>query len=221
MTPGPERTSNARISGVIAAVTLAVTAAIVVVVPQIAVSLTDPDPVSPRPGDQVMFDGPNVAIARPVGPGVTIVEAAPLIGPGPGAQLPRPGTEQPPDLDAARQQVEESLTTLFSGKNGRDVRLSAVDDRSNVDSAMDAVRKQYPEASDSSEPEMAELVFTDASNASFLFRLRYVGAPMLPTRVGTARLVDGRWLITRATLCEVMSAAGHPCSPPAAEPPSS
>ena len=214
-----QRTSNARISGVIAGVTLAVTGAIVVVVPRVAVSLTSPEPVATAVGPDV-FAGPNgfVGAPRRVPPGVTIVGPGVAVGGAPGVQLPPPGPEQPADPDAARSEVEQALLTLFSGKNPREVRLTGVDDRSNVDSAMDAVRKQYPEASDTTEPEMAELVFTDPSNASFLFRLRYTGAPLLPSRVGTARLVDGRWLVTRSTLCEVMSAAGHPCEPPAATP---
>ena len=216
VTAVPERTSSARIGVVIAAGALVATAVVVVVGPSLATSFTRTEPLEANQNRGAVLVG-RAAMVEVVPPEATIVAAAPIGARPPTAvvDLPPPGAEQPADGEAAKQQVREALTTLFSGKNPREVRLTAVDDRSNVDAAMDAVRKQFPEASDSSEPELAELVFTDASSASFLFRLRYVGAPLLPARVGTARLVDGRWLITRSTLCDVMSAAGHACGPPA------
>lgn len=208
----PQRTTNGRIIGYIAAATLVLTAIVVVVVPPMATRLTGP------PAESRRADGGWVPLAegaaRPVPmPPLGVVNSAPQ-----GPALPPPGEQQPEDPEASRAEVEEALKTLFSGTNPREVRLTALDDPSNLDDAMDAVRERYPEASDTSEPEMAELVFTDASTASFLFRLRYVGAPLLPARIGTARLVDGRWMITRSTLCEVLSAAGSTCDAPAPPP---
>jgi hypothetical protein len=203
----PERTSNARISGIIAVVTIAAVGTIVFVVPPLATRLTTTTKASTARPNGIFVSGPSAGPDRaPLAVAVTVVGPAPST-----PSLPPPGVEQPPEPEAARVQVREALTTLFSGTNDRQTRLTAVDDRTNVDAAMDQVRKQYPEASDSSEPEMADLVFTDAANASFLFRLRYVGAPLLPSRMGTARLVDGRWLITRSTLCDVLSSAGATC----------
>ena len=108
------------------------------------------------------------------------------------------------------------MTTVFSGTNERETRLSAVDDPTNLDQAMSDARERYPEATVTSEVEVGEIVFTDATTAAFFFRLRYTGAPLLPTRVGTAHLVGEQWLVTRQTLCEVLSAAGATCPPTAA-----
>lgn len=204
--PGGGRASNARVGGVVAGVALALTAVIVVVVPPLAESLTRP--AASGGGGVDAFGGRGWVAAAPIAP----VEV-------PRATLPPAGELQPEDPVAARAQVEEALVTLFSGSNPREVRLTGLDDATAVEEAMDTVRKNYPEASDTSTPELAELVFTDAANASFLFQLRYVGAPLLPARVGTARLVEGRWLITRATLCEVLSAAGATCGPLPPPPP--
>jgi len=205
-----QRTGNGRIVAGIAVATLVVTALVVVVVPPLATRWTAPAPTSSGPPN-----GGWTAVAGPPMP----VPVPPAAMPAPqGPALPPPGAQQPEDPDGARRQVEEALTTVFSGANPREVRLSALDDPSNMDQAMDEVRERYPEASTTSEPEMAELVFTDAGNASFLFRLRYVGAPLLPARIGTARLVDGRWMISRSTLCDVLSAAGSTCASPAPPP---
>ena len=205
--PGDGRASNAKVGGVVAGAALALTALIVVVVPPMAESLTRP--AAGGGGGQARFG--NGGWAAP--PPVVATIAAPEV------TLPPAGELQPEDPAAARAQVEEALRTLFSGSNPREVRLTGLDDATAVEEAMDTVRRNYPEASDTTTPELADLVFTDASNASFLFQLRYVGAPLLPARVGTARLVDGRWLITRATLCEVLSAAGAACGPLPPPPP--
>jgi hypothetical protein len=200
--PSGGRASNTRIGGIVAGVTLALTAVIVVAVPPLAESLTRP--AATGAGARAVEFGGGGWVA---GPPAAVAIARPEM------TLPPPGELQPEDPVAARAQVEEALRTLFSGSNPREVRLSGLDDPSGVEEAMDAVRRNYPEASDTSTPELADLVFTDATSASFLFQLRYVGAPLLPARVGTARLVEGRWLITRATLCEVLSAAGAACGP--------
>lgn len=204
--PGGGRASNAKVGGIVAGAAVVLTAVIAVVVPPLAESLTRP--AANGAGGPQAFGGRGWVAGAPIAP----VEA-------PRPTLPPVGEQQPEDPVAARAQVEEALRTLFSGANSREVRLSRLDDPTGVEDAMDTVRRNYPEASETSTPELADLVFTDASNASFLFQLRYTGAPMLPARVGTARLVDGRWLITRATLCEVLSSAGASCAEVPPSPP--
>lgn len=208
----PQRTSNRRIVGYIAAATMAATTAVVVVVPSLATSWTEPAGSTRSDGGWVGVAGGPVAVAGPVPPMPTVASGPPV------PVLPPPGEQQPESVEGARAQVDEALRTVFGGTNPRPVRLSRLDDPSNLDEAMDDVRSRYEEASNTSEAEMAELVFTDATSASFLFRLRYVGAPLLPARIGTARLVDGQWMITRSTLCDVLSAAGATCASPAPPP---
>ena len=211
----PPRVSNGRVTGVIAVITLVLTIVIVSFGPTVAESISGPASSSGRVsgGASATIVVPGVPKPIPMIVPAKGEMVAPAIAVPEGPTLPAPGVEQPADPDGARAAILAAMETLWGGENPREVRLSVLDDPTNLDATMDEVRARYEEASASTVPELGDVVFTDASNASFLFRLRYVGAPLLPTRIGTARLIDGRWLITRATLCEVLSQGGSTCPP--------
>lgn len=204
------RTSNTRIAAYIAGVTVVLTVIVILLVPPIADRFTAPTKAQSAEGGWMGAPGLQAPRAVVIGQ-AEAVAAVPAVPPAPAAPaLPAPG-EQPPDVTGAREAVRIALETVFSGDNPREVRLSAVDDPSNLDAAMAKAREAYTEASTTSEAEIGEIVFTDPTHASFLFRLRYTGAPLLASRLGSAVLVGDRWFITRSTLCEVLAQAGATC----------
>ena len=203
-----ERTSNARIAAYIAGATVLLSAAVVLVVPAIADRFTAPTKTT----SSSMDGGGWVGVAPGAAPPPVVAIAEPAVTTEVVPSLPEPG-EQPADVAAATDAIRVSLETVFGGANSRAVRLSAVDDASNLDDAMGTAAKLYAEATKTLEAEMGEIVFTDPTHASFLFRLRYTGAPLLPSRKGSAVLVGDRWLITRSTLCDVLAIAGATCGP--------
>jgi hypothetical protein len=203
------RTSNTRIAAYIAGVTVVLTAIVVLLVPPIADRFTAPTKAQSAEGGWMGAPGLQAPRAVVIGQ-AEAVAAVPAVPPAAAPALPAPG-EQPADVAAAREAVRIALETVFSGDNPREVRLSAIDDASNLDAAMAQAREAYTEASTTSEAEIGEIVFTDPTHASFLFRLRYTGAPILASRLGSAVLVGDRWFITRSTLCEVLAQAGATC----------
>jgi hypothetical protein len=130
----------------------------------------------------------------------------------PGPPLAPPG-EQPADPEAARAAVRAAYEQAWNHTSTRGQKLAAIHDTRGVESAMERAAAAYGTAVGSTVVEVGEIVFTSPVQAQLHFRLNYAGAPGLGNRLGSAVLVDGRWLVTRATYCEILSIAGAACGP--------
>jgi hypothetical protein len=130
----------------------------------------------------------------------------------PGPPLAPPG-EQPADPEAARAAVRAAYEQAWNHTSTRGQKLAAIHDTRGVESAMERAAAAYGTAVGSTVVEVGEIVFTSPVQAQLHFRLNYSGAPGLGNRLGTAVLVDGRWLVSRGTYCEILSIAGAACGP--------
>jgi hypothetical protein len=127
-------------------------------------------------------------------------------------QPPTPG-EQPADRAAADRAVRAAFATAFThAPAGKPYEaLTAVEDGETLHGALDQLGKNFPQAVDTATVRTDQVVFTDPRTAVVRFTLSYTGGAEYGTRNGTAKLIDGRWLVTRDTYCPVLSFGGASC----------
>jgi hypothetical protein len=130
----------------------------------------------------------------------------------PAPPLPPPGQEQPADPAWALDQIRRAYTQFWSSGLPRAEKLDWLTDPLGVEDAMARAAENYPQATASTTVEVGDIVFLSRVQAQLHFRLVYKGAPSLGHRTGQAAYVDGRWKVTRATACELLSTAGASCT---------
>ena len=127
-------------------------------------------------------------------------------------RLPAPGAEQPADPAAARAAVEAAWSTVFMSPLADDGALDAVDDPGGVAAARADLAGRYPPGTlEGTVNRITDLVFTDAATAIVQYRIQ---VPKLgydrSGDLGEVRLVDGRWKVSRATVCGLYAQAARP-----------
>lgn len=130
--------------------------------------------------------------------------------PPPPPPLPEPG-EQPDDPAAADAAVRQVVQDVF-GPETPDALERSVDDPAGLAEGRERLKERYPEQSTgNSEYEVADLVFTSPTQAVFQFRAVIPNYATLPWLTGSARVVDGEWMLTRDTVCTLYRLGGVTC----------
>lgn len=126
--------------------------------------------------------------------------------------LPEPG-EQPADPDAARTAIEQRFASLYGDGATEEMRRDMLDDPSGIEDVVDQlVENGFGEEAATSGVTVEDLVFVSPTEAVFSYRLDASGIDW-GLQYGRAKFVDGRWKITRGTLCQDLEKAGAVCPP--------
>jgi len=127
--------------------------------------------------------------------------------------LPAAGAEQPADPAAAEAEIEANFDSLYGNPDDDVDRSNVIDDSSGLDVVMDQLRDNgFGDEAESAAVTIQELVFTSPEEAVFRYTLT-TPAANFGGQIGRARLLDGTWKITRATLCQDLAKAGATCPP--------
>jgi len=132
------------------------------------------------------------------------------------ADAPDPGDEGkvPGDTAAAEAAVRSAFVVLYDGARPMPDRLAAVDDPRGVDDALKAASEgELALQLANTKATVSEVRFTSAATAEVRYSVLVNGEPLVDDAAGAARLVDGRWKVTRATICANLEDAGSPCPP--------
>ncbi len=132
------------------------------------------------------------------------------------ADAPEPGDEGelPADSDAAEAEVRTAFVVLYDGARPFRDRLAVVDDPRGVEEALRAASEgELALQLANTKGTVSEVHFTSSSTASVRFSVLASGELLVPDGTGAARLVDGEWKVTRATVCANLEEAGSPCPP--------
>ncbi|MCO5313047.1 MAG: hypothetical protein M9952_08960 [Microthrixaceae bacterium] len=120
------------------------------------------------------------------------------------------GDSAPSDDD--RLAVVRAFTTVYDASQPLSERLLSVDDPSGVDLALQAI-----EAGPNGElvkqvvVSVNDVKFPTANSATVIYTIVVPGADPVPGRNGGAKLIDGAWKVTRATVCGDLAAVGGSC----------
>ncbi len=131
-------------------------------------------------------------------------------------KLPPVSGLRPPDPAAAKAEIHLAMRTIYDkGKAADPTRVDLIDDPSGIQFALDHVREfDTDKRLDKFKLEFGELVFLTDVEASFLYTIS-IGeqGEIYYHQFGRARLIDGRWKVTRATYCQDIAHVGWNCGP--------
>jgi hypothetical protein len=128
-------------------------------------------------------------------------------------KLPKPG-KQPADPAAAEKQVRQAFQEAFTAKpagTDPDAGLAFIEDGDTLHDAVAQVRQNFPQASATITVKTGAIVFTDPTTAIVQFTTEYSGGAPYSATNGRAILRDGKWLVSTATYCGLLSWGGATC----------
>ncbi len=134
--------------------------------------------------------------------------------PPPPPSLPSPGSEQPDDVQAAKDGVTQVYETVYTHGFESPGDGTYVEDGTYLATLGAQVKQNYPEATDTITVEVGDIVFLSKTEAALYFELKYSGGALFGKQIGYAKLIDGSWKIARDTMCMVYSWGGVQCDPP-------
>jgi hypothetical protein len=115
------------------------------------------------------------------------------------------------DEQAAIAEITQNFVAVFNPQLTIDERVSYLEDGQELKSL---VEQQYqilgPQATQAS-AQVDNVTLNDDGTATVEFQILIGGQPVVPT-TGTAVLVDDKWLVSKATVCDLIALAGT--SPP-------
>ena len=129
--------------------------------------------------------------------------------------LPPSSGDEPADPETARAAIAEAYTTAFDGSLTVGERRAHIEDSDELAPFMDTSTAPYPDILERQTVTLGDIVFLDAERAALVYTLDYGGRSAPQTDVGYAVLDDGRWKVSRETVCTLMMRGGVTCPPPA------
>ncbi len=126
--------------------------------------------------------------------------------------LPSPGSEQPQDVEGARQGVIAAVEAAYANDQPDDARMAAIDDPAGLPEVWEQNRNgQYAEQIANSVIAVDDVVFASPSTAFVQYHWDSPGYGTYGARFGEVRLVDGTWKVTRAMICADIQLSGLSC----------
>ncbi len=109
----------------------------------------------------------------------------------------------PPD-EPTRQAISDAFNTLFAGSvSDPEVKLTALEDAELLRESFFAMYERTKAIAERIEVRLDAITLTDASHAEVTYTLLLDGAAVLDRLPGKAIQIDGRWLVSRRTYCDV------------------
>jgi hypothetical protein len=129
-------------------------------------------------------------------------------------QLPKAGTP-PADPKTAETAIRAAYTAAYQHTDGAApyAALEHVEDGQALQTTVDLARKNFPEAANTITVTTGDLVFTSPTTAVIQYTLNYTGGAPFGTQNGKAVLINGSWLVGRATYCSLLGFGGATCPP--------
>jgi hypothetical protein len=125
-------------------------------------------------------------------------------------QLP-PAGEQPADAAAAKAAVTQAYTHVYDGSVNWADKRADVEDGARLDDAVNQLSTGgLADIVRSSKGIVKEIVFTAPDHAWVRYDIT-TSSSNFPGRIGQAALIDGRWVVARATWCDDIGLAGVSC----------
>lgn len=123
-----------------------------------------------------------------------------------------PPESMPPDPEAARQQVVAAFESVYNPAPRVEERLRLIDDPVGVEQGItQAMRGPNGRAVGAAVVNVNDVRFTSATWATVIYNLVVDGQIIGQGTTGEARVDDGAWKVTRATVCRDLQAVGGTC----------
>lgn len=121
-----------------------------------------------------------------------------------------PAGSSEPASPAETAAVKAAFASLYDGSQPIEARMQFIDDPGGVLDAISAAGALFAQEVSALRATVSRVVFTSTVTATVAYALQANGAEALQ-RLGSARLVDGVWKVSRATVCADLEMAGARC----------
>lgn len=128
--------------------------------------------------------------------------------PGPASRIARSRPGSPVDVPTEAARVRAAFRRAFTGGQGEDHALSAVEGGPGLRDVLERVRERFPRQTTGARVLVGEPVFVDPGHARVLFEVVVPGASLGGVSVGAAVLVAGDWKVTTQTYTGVLARSG-------------
>jgi hypothetical protein len=115
------------------------------------------------------------------------------------------------DEQAATEEITQNWVAFFNGQASLDERVTYLEDGEELRGFVEQQAQILGPQATQSSAQVDNVTFNDDGTATVEFQILLNGAPVLPT-TGTAVQVDDRWVVGKATICDLLALAGN--SPP-------
>ena len=130
--------------------------------------------------------------------------------------LPQPG-EQPADPAAARAAVLDTWSKIVDEPTDIAAKTELIDDTTGIAGAAEQAKQAFPDAAANATFELVEMVFTAPDRVAVKYNVKIPPGSgqgdLVNGMIGEARLIDGQWKATRASVCALLSKGGGSCDP--------
>jgi ABC-type glycerol-3-phosphate transport system substrate-binding protein len=111
------------------------------------------------------------------------------------------------DEQAAKQEITDTWVAFFNPQLSLDERVTHLEDGEQLKPFVEQQAQILGAQASQASAQVDEVTLNDDGTAEVQFQILLAGQPVLPTS-GTAVLVDGKWLVSKATLCDLIALAG-------------
>jgi hypothetical protein len=109
--------------------------------------------------------------------------------------------------EAATQEITTNWEAFFNNALSLDERVAYLEDGEELQPLVEQQAAILGEQASQATAQVDNVTLNDDGTANVEFQVLLSGQPVLPT-TGTAVFVDGRWLVSKATLCDLIALAG-------------
>jgi hypothetical protein len=111
------------------------------------------------------------------------------------------------DEQAAIEEITTNVETLFNPALPISERVAYLEDGEELRPVVEQTYQILGEQASQASAQVDNVTLNDDGTANVEFQVLLAGTPVVPT-TGTAVLVDGKWLVSKATVCDLISLAG-------------
>jgi ABC-type glycerol-3-phosphate transport system substrate-binding protein len=111
------------------------------------------------------------------------------------------------DEAAATEEITTNWEAFFDNTKTLEERVTYLEDGEELQPLVEQQAQILGEQASQATAQVDNVTLNDDGTANVEFQILLSGQPVLPS-TGTAVLVDGRWLVSKTTLCDLISLAG-------------
>ncbi len=111
------------------------------------------------------------------------------------------------DEAAATEEITTNWEAFFNNQLSLDERITYLEDGEELQALVEQQAQILGEQASQASAQVDNVTLNDDGTANVEFQILLSGQPVLPS-TGTAVLVDGKWLVSKATVCDLIALAG-------------
>ena len=124
-----------------------------------------------------------------------------------------PAANAPADPVAAKAEITKVWVKFFNSSTDQDVAKTLLEDGDNLGAALKLAQKEDRQTNLDRRAKVKLIKFFDATTANVTWILYNGKTPVLDNASGQAKLLDGKWLVSKVTFCTLVTLGNNQVAP--------